>query len=71
MTRGQHHLREWRESLSYSQAEAAVALGVDQTTISCWERGDRTPGLRLAIAIRKVTGIPVESWSQIMKEPKR
>lgn len=36
-------IRERREHLGVSQAFVAERIGVDQTTIARWERGDRTP----------------------------
>jgi transcriptional regulator with XRE-family HTH domain len=37
-------------------------LGMDETTISKILKGTRNPGLENAIAIERLTGIPVEAW---------
>ena len=36
-------IREFREAKGLSQTELADALGVDQTTVSAWERGVAEP----------------------------
>lgn len=44
-------IRKWREARGWNLTEAAQALGVDRSTFSKWESGDRTnPLLPLAIA---------------------
>jgi len=53
-------LRAGREALGLTQAELAAALGVHQTMISQYERGDRTPGLKLAGRWAAALGITVD-----------
>lgn len=46
-----------------TQVDLAGKLGVHQTTVSMYLHG-RVPSLDLALAIRRVTSIPVEAWSE-------
>lgn len=36
-------LRQVREELGYSQADFAQRIGANQTTVSRWEKGERSP----------------------------
>jgi DNA-binding XRE family transcriptional regulator len=47
-------LRTLREALGMSRAEFAARLGVDQTTVTRWERGDVQPPLKVVRAIRSL-----------------
>ena len=46
-----------RAAKGLSQTAVAVALGVDKTTVSKWESGDRTPGLRLLLRLGELYGV--------------
>lgn len=56
-------LREWIERRGIQQNEAADILGIDQSFVSHILSGRRTPGLRRAVKIERITGIPVSSWA--------
>lgn len=57
-------LKAWRTAARLSQREVAARLGVGQTTVSHWERGDRVPRTALAVALEEMTkrGIEVAAW---------
>jgi transcriptional regulator with XRE-family HTH domain len=57
-----HRLREWRKSIRLSQRAAAKLFECSLGTIQYLENGDRTPGIRIALAIQTVTGIRVAEW---------
>jgi len=44
-----HH----RNLLGFSQTELGKRIGVDNSTISCWESGDRAPGVNQLATIAK------------------
>lgn len=50
-------IRALREAKGLSQAELAEALGVDQTTISAWERGVAEPTLFNLRRLADVLGV--------------
>lgn len=50
-------LREWRNAAGLSQAAMAAALGIQQQTISDWERGNALPGIKRASQIADVVGV--------------
>lgn len=53
--------RTWRRSAAFKQKEIARLLGLRSSTqVSRIERGERVPGLSLAIAIEVLTGLPLE-----------
>lgn len=63
MQNGRARLRTWIERSHFgSQKEAADVLGFDHTFLSQILNGHRQPGLRNAVAIERVTGIPVAAW---------
>jgi DNA-binding XRE family transcriptional regulator len=37
------YIKQWRELHRLSQAKMAQCLGVDQTSVACWENGLRSP----------------------------
>jgi transcriptional regulator with XRE-family HTH domain len=47
-------LKEWRQFMSYTQAELAEKLGVDVVTVSRWERGKRKIPSFLHLALRTI-----------------
>lgn len=50
-------IRALRESKGMTQTELAEALGVDQTTVSAWERGVAEPTLANLRRLADVLGI--------------
>lgn len=63
MQNGRARLRAWIERSQFgSQKEAADVLGFDHTFLSQILNGHRQPGLRNAVAIERIAGIPVEAW---------
>ena len=52
-----HPLRQWRTGQQLSQEAAAARLGVDEMTVSRWERGDTEPQKRHWPKIEEVTGL--------------
>ena len=54
MTPTPEALREWRDRMRLSQAEAATRLGISQRAWQMWEAGERTPPPYLFRALRDV-----------------
>lgn len=54
-----HPLRQWRETQNprLSQESAGVLLGVDEMTVSRWERRETEPQKRQWDKIEDVTGL--------------
>ena len=63
MKSGADLLREWITRKVYKQNEAALNLGLNETFLSMLVNGKRMPSLDNAVAIERLTGIPVEAWS--------
>lgn len=62
-TRGAELLRDWLRAERRSQEWLGEQIETHQTNVSAWLRGRSMP-LDMAIAIRRVTGIEVETWVQ-------
>lgn len=59
---GAARLAAWLAS-GHTQAELAERIEASQTAISLWKRGKVKPSREFALAIERVTEIPVEAWS--------
>ena len=59
-------LRTWRKGRDLTQDEAAKMLGVDQPTLSHFERGTRVPDIHQALTIERVTlgVVAVPLWDE-------
>ncbi len=66
--RGGARLREWLKDERRTQKWLAEQVGTSQTNISAWILGPRPPPLEIAVAIRRVTGISVEAWTEPAEE---
>jgi plasmid maintenance system antidote protein VapI len=62
MKSGPEQFKDWMHRRRFLQTEAAEYLGFHFTFVSQLVGGKRTPGLENAIAIERLTGIPVEAW---------
>ena len=60
-TRGGARLRAWLKEHDKTQEWIASRLGTHQTNVSAWMLGRPVP-LDMALAIRRITKIPVEDW---------
>lgn len=61
---GANQLRDWMRRRGFNtQAEAAGFLELDQRFVSEFLKGQRNPGLNIALLIERKTGIPVEAWA--------
>lgn len=56
-------LRDWMERACWSQSQVAEYLGVSRPQVSHLVNGTRSPSLRLATRIQRMTGIPVKAWT--------
>lgn len=61
-------IKQKRESVSMSQAELALIVGVRRETIIRLERGQYNPSLKLAVDISKVFNVSVEELFQYVDE---
>lgn len=52
-------LREARERAGLTQEELARKIGIDRSTYTHYERGDRVPSLRVGITLAECLGIDV------------
>lgn len=55
-------IKECREALSLTQTQFAEQLGVEQTTVSRWERGNSAPGPDRQVAIAVLLG---RDWAEL------
>lgn len=62
------NLKKWRKREGLTQAAVADRLAVHKQYISDIERGVRQPGMKMAIAIRDLTGGEVTLDAQIPVE---
>lgn len=49
-----------RKGAGLSQAQAAMQIGVDQSTVCLWETGKTSPRVALLAKISKIYGCPIE-----------
>ena len=61
LKRGGARLRRWLQEKARTQEWLAEQIGTHQTNVSAWILG-RPISIEMAVAIRKVTRIPVEDW---------
>lgn len=59
-------LRQARESKGLTQAEAAEALGVGQSTLSDWETGESRPRDETIRHVLEVLGVPRDEWREVL-----
>lgn len=64
MSNGAKMLREWITRSKLNQVQAAAHLGVHEAFVSMLVNGRRCPGRTTAVKIARLTGIPVEAWSE-------
>lgn len=62
MQNGRARLRAWIERTRMTQQEAAKLLRFHEAFLSQILGGHRRPGLKNAVRIERVTGIPVTAW---------
>lgn len=55
-------IKECREARSLTQTQLADQLGVEQTTVSRWERGNAAPGPERQVAIAELLE---RSWAEL------
>lgn len=63
-------LRTQREAAGLSQAGLATAAGVDQTTISGWERGRTDLSRADLVRVFEVLGVPESEWAAVLRLPR-
>ncbi|MPZ20119.1 MAG: helix-turn-helix domain-containing protein [Luteitalea sp.] len=63
MHSGPEQFKDWLRRRGFNQADAARYLEYDQPFISQLLSGARSPGLKNAIHLERLTGIPVEAWT--------
>jgi transcriptional regulator with XRE-family HTH domain len=61
---GSRALAAWLSSSELTQRDVAEALGTTTQMVQHWMRGRHTPSLVIAVRIRDLAGIPVESWTE-------
>ncbi|MEJ2635556.1 MAG: helix-turn-helix transcriptional regulator [Calditrichia bacterium] len=52
--------KQLRKALALSQTALADKLGLDQTLLSKWELGERTPSLESAMKICRLAGVSLD-----------
>ena len=58
------NLRHLRAIYDISQAELAKTIGVDQTSVSKWEKGQREPSISAALAVAEFFRINIDSLAK-------
>lgn len=61
-------LRRTRQEAQLTQAQLAQRVGIDQQTVSRWERGTSTPAKDILSRIARVFGEPDENWVGVAGE---
>ena len=64
MTIGSRQLKKWRADNDVTQRDLAVKVGAYALSISQYELGKKRPGIDAAVALERVTGIPVAAWTE-------
>ena len=55
----QHPLKQFRDDNELSQSALGAAVGVDEMTVSRWERGESQPRRGIWPQLEKVTSLPI------------
>lgn len=63
MESGPEQLRDWMRRRGFTQADASRYLEYNEPMVSRILNGSYNPGLRTALRIEHLTGIPVEAWA--------
>ena len=73
MKSGAAQLRDWMRRRGFNKTETAAFFDMKLSFFSLLVNGKRNPGLAGAIAIERLTGIPVEAWllSDVDESPRR
>ena len=58
-------IKELRKKCGLTQEKLAVALGVDRSTITCWETGRSKPRTEVLLKLSNVLGCTVD---ELLKE---
>lgn len=61
---GPRLLLAWRNNKGLTQTEVSRRLGVSQTSVCDWERGNKSPSVNSAIDLEELTEgeVPVRAW---------
>lgn len=62
MQSGQEQMKDWMRRRGFTQADAARYFEYPESMISRIVNGGYSPGLRSALHIEDLTGIPVDAW---------
>jgi transcriptional regulator with XRE-family HTH domain len=62
-------LRQWLQDERRTQEWLAEQLGTFQPNVSRWIRGGPPPSIETAKAIRRITGISIEAWTEPAPQP--
>jgi transcriptional regulator with XRE-family HTH domain len=54
-------LKTLRENAGLNQKELAERLGVDQASVSRWERGIGEPGVSMVVPLATILDVPLET----------
>ena len=68
MQSGPEQLKDWMRRRGFTQADAARYLEFPEPTVSRILGGSYSPGLRNALHIEQLTGIPVNAWVSELNE---
>lgn len=70
VTRGGERLRRWLRDERRTQKWLAeqIGRGAHQTYVSRWILGESLPGVEMALAVRRITGISVEAWTEPVEQ---
>jgi transcriptional regulator with XRE-family HTH domain len=71
MNRGAIALQRVMKKRKMSQADVRRAIDVSPGVVTRWLRGIRKPGIRIALTIESVFGIPVRSWTEDAPEERK
>ena len=60
-------LRRWRSQAGYTQVQLATALGLQQQTVSDWERGKAMPSLGRTRRLEELLGLEADQLVHAMQ----
>ncbi len=61
-TKGARMLERWMRKTDTSQGQVASSLGVAQSSVCRWLKGEQDITLRSAVKLEKITLIPARAW---------
>lgn len=62
-------LRKWMSDRAMTQEDFEKKHGISQAAVSAWVKRRKRPGLTMANAVQRITGIKASLWLDVSLEP--